>query len=635
VGVDVFFVISGFLITGLLLREFVASGRIDLPAFYARRARRLLPAALVVIIVTIAASAVVLAKLRFPDVAEDGAAAALYVSNYRFALSATDYFAAAAPSPLLHYWSLGVEEQFYLFWPLLILFAARLLSVRRLWLVVALIGISSLALSIVVTNIEAPWAFYSLPTRAWQLALGALVALGVLALPARWPAHLASALGGIGVVMIGIAVLLINGTTSFPGVAALLPAVGTALVIVAGEHPKALTARLLATGPPRAIGRISYSLYLWHWPLLILVPAVIGHNGLRIRVMLALVAIGVAALSTRFIETPLRAGRSSRLTSGRTLAMSGVISVAIAFGALLASGTFLGAPSAAAVPSLPPPSAVKPRLPEPILAGPLPDNLQPPLLTARNDKPRLGADGCQTPITDSQLRDCVYGDATAPTTVIVFGDSHAEMWLPAIQALAAEKHWRIVPLVKPACTPVEVTVWRKQLLREFRECDEWRELALQRMATVHPAIVFIASSRNYVIVNRQGHRGVPGHSPAWRAGLASVLARLRQSADRVILFGETPHQLTDPVECLADHDLIEDCPVPRTEVVDTDYQALETRAAHAAGADLITTTDWLCTQGACPLVMGDYLVYRDPGHVTATIATVLAPQLRWAFDHLP
>src|SRR5207247_432804 len=175
---------------------------------------------------------------------------------------------------------------------------------------------------------------------------------------------------------------------------------------------------------------------LWHWPLLILVPVVIGHNSLQIRVMLALVAIGVAALSTRFIETPLRAGRSSRLTSGRTLAMSGVISVAIAFGALLASGTFVGAPSAAAVPKLPPPSAAKPRLPEPILAGPLPDNLQPALLMARNDKPRLGADGCQTPITESRLRDCVYGDAAAPTTVIVFGDSHAEMWLPAIQALA-------------------------------------------------------------------------------------------------------------------------------------------------------------------------------------------------------
>ncbi|HWH24471.1 MAG TPA: acyltransferase, partial [Candidatus Limnocylindria bacterium] len=178
VGVDVFFVISGFLITGLLLREFGAAGRIDLPSFYARRARRLLPAALVVIAATVAVSAVVLPSVDVPDVAADGAAAALYVSNYRFALTATDYFAAdTLHSPLLHYWSLAVEEQFYLFWPLLLLLGARYLGVRRLWWLVALIGLLSFALSVVVTGIEQPWAFYSLPTRAWQLALGGLIAL--------------------------------------------------------------------------------------------------------------------------------------------------------------------------------------------------------------------------------------------------------------------------------------------------------------------------------------------------------------------------------------------------------------------------------------------------------------------------
>ena len=184
VGVDVFYVISGFLITGLLKRELIATGRVSLSNFYARRLRRLLPAALVVIAVTVAASAFLLSSLRFPDVAGDGAAAALYVSNYRFALNATDYLAATdAPSPLLHYWSLAVEEQFYLVWPLLIMVGARLLSVRRLGWLVLVVGVASLALSIVLTDVAAPWAFFSLPTRAWELAIGAGVALGMLRVP--------------------------------------------------------------------------------------------------------------------------------------------------------------------------------------------------------------------------------------------------------------------------------------------------------------------------------------------------------------------------------------------------------------------------------------------------------------------
>ena len=186
IGVDVFFVISGFLITGLLLREVTSTGHLDLPRFYARRARRLLPAALVVIAVTVALSAVILSPLRFPGVALDGAASSLYVSNYRYALIATDYFAAdTEPSPLLHFWSLAVEEQFYLVWPVLIL-AARTAALAAPALDRGGAGRGGLVRPVSgADRHQPPWAFYSLGTRAWQLALGALVALGVLVLPAR------------------------------------------------------------------------------------------------------------------------------------------------------------------------------------------------------------------------------------------------------------------------------------------------------------------------------------------------------------------------------------------------------------------------------------------------------------------
>ncbi|HSL77966.1 MAG TPA: acyltransferase, partial [Candidatus Limnocylindrales bacterium] len=235
IGVDVFYVVSGFLITGLIVRELQATGRVDLPAFYTRRARRLLPAALVVIAVTVVASAIVLPPLRVPDVAGDGAAAALYVSNIRFAAQATDYLQAELdPSPLLHFWSLGVEEQFYLFWPALLFFVAgRRFDARRLGLVVAIVAIVSFALGIVWTSTDAPLAFFLLPARAWELAVGAGLALGMTRL-ARLPASAGAVAVAVGLALIGIGGVTFDTATPFPGTAAILPVAGAALVIAGG-----------------------------------------------------------------------------------------------------------------------------------------------------------------------------------------------------------------------------------------------------------------------------------------------------------------------------------------------------------------------------------------------------------------
>jgi len=527
-----------------------------------------------------------------------------------------------------------LEEQFYLFWPLIMLIGLRLLSVRRLWLVLGAIAAGSFGLSLAVTAIEPAWAFYSLPTRAWQLALGGLVAVGVLALPSRWPTWLASTLGATGVALIVGAVVVINDSTPFPGLAALLPALGTALVIVAGERAGAITARLLGTAIPRWFGRISYSLYLWHWPLLILVPAAIGHDSLRVRVALALLAIVIAALSTRYIETPFRVGRLTRLSSRRSLGFAGGASLAIAAVAFIGSGDAL-LPSRAQTPlvNLPPETSEAPPLPSPVLSGPLPANLQPALGAARSDRAGITSDGCQTPLTESAPRDCVYGDPAGSTSVVVFGDSHAGVWIPAIEAIGAERDWRIVPLIKPACTPVDVTVWRSQLQRPFYECDNWRAKALDRIAQERPDIVFFVSATSYLVVDGQGNR-VTGQADAWRDGLARTLATLREDAGRVVVIGDTPKWKVDPLECLASHPVVEDCPESRSDDVGARYHAIEADVARSAGVDRISTIDWLCPQAACPLAMDHYLVYRDKDHLTATITVVLAPQLRWAFDHL-
>ncbi len=309
IGVDVFFVISGFLITGLLLRERERSGSISLSAFYARRVRRLLPAGVVALACTLVASFVVLAPLDRAAVALDAAAAALSIGNIRFALAEGDYFAAVTtPSPLLHYWSLAVEEQFYLVWPALVLVASRGRR-ARLGAGIALaivLGVSLIA-NLVVTGTAVSWAFYSLPTRAWQLSLGGLIAVAAVPL-ARIPGPLAAGLGWVAVPALGAAALAFDGSIAYPGAWALVPTLAAGALIVSGPGAHR-PGRLLALWPLRFLGRISYSLYLWHWPALVLpLIALEAEPPLELRAVLVALAVGrgVAELAVRGGAVPDR-----------------------------------------------------------------------------------------------------------------------------------------------------------------------------------------------------------------------------------------------------------------------------------------------------------------------------------------
>ena len=536
VGVDVFFVISGFLITGLLWREMSSAGTVRLRRFYGARARRLLPASAAVGVATLIGSAVLLPPLQARPVIGDGIASALYVSNYWFVLRGVNYFAGhVPPSPFQHYWSLGVEEQFYLVWPALILGTAWLIrrvrrrtraqatSSQRPYLVVLVLVVAvSFGLSFAATYVVPAAAFFSLPTRAWQLGLGGLVALTA----GQWrrlPARAAAITGWAGLALILLACTRLSATTLYPGIAALLPTVGAALVIGAGcATPDQGCGRVLGLAPMRAIGRISYSWYLWHWPVLLLAPPLLGHPlGLAARLAAALLSGGLAVLTLRFLENPLRFAAPLRRSALGSLALGGAATaVAVCVGVVLLAWvpTPVGHGSPAApltITAAPAPTGdnmdaydaavqnafaqVQAAVAASADLKAVPSNLNPPLAAAAAEKNALLFDGClRTPFQSGQP-ECAMGDTASTTTVALVGDSHAAMWNPAFQQIAEQRHWRLEMLGKGACPLMDLPITNplRRLVEHFEHCEQWRSQIIARLRAEHPRLIVVTMWRGY------------------------------------------------------------------------------------------------------------------------------------------
>jgi peptidoglycan/LPS O-acetylase OafA/YrhL len=661
VGVDVFYVLSGFLITGLLWEELQTTGRLRLGAFYGRRARRLLPAAVLVLMVTVVASWVWLSPLQARGAARDAAAAALYVANYRFALQRTDYLADASPSPLQHYWSLGVEEQFYLLWPLLLLvvfLAGRRLQTRSsagAVAALALAGAGSLALSLRLTARSAPWAFFSLPTRAWELAAGGLVALSASTLR-RLPGAAAATLGWLGLEAIAWSITRFSAATPFPGIAALLPVGGTAAVLAAGcAAPRLGPGRVLGWWPLQAGGKLSYSWYLWHWPLLVLAPAVAGHPlGLKQNLSLA-AASGLLALATvKLVEDPVRFSSWLRARPGRSLALGAGLTVGAAAATMATAvlvpiphGQGLAAPPAviritrparARRPTSENPAAARlASLSAPVVRAvakavttvrTVPANLEPSLELAHANQPRPVVDGCLIRWLGVSSGPCVYGSPASRRTVVLFGDSHALQWFPALDRAASAHRWRLVSLTKTTCPPVQLSFWSPVLGRPYVECDRWRANMLQRIRAERPALVVLGAARHYGDVY---HFQVYG--PAWISGLAKTVHQVRATGAQVVVLGPTPKPQVDVPDCLSRHlHNAVACTTTRRVAVDAGGVRLERQAVLRAGGSYLDVTPWLCTSSTCAALVGNLLAYRDDNHLTTTYTTWLSPLLGYQLD---
>lgn len=615
VGVDVFFVISGFVITRMLIAELDDSGTISLWRFYARRVRRLLPLAATVLVTVSVLALLIMGPGRRAQLGGDVVAASLFFINWRFGAQAVNYFGASVnASPIMHFWSLSVEEQFYIFWPGLLL-AATWWRRRRggsltapLWILVCAIGVGSLVYGIHETQVASSAGvhqgngnetgiYFSTLARGWELALGCALALAGDRL-SRVPRRVGEALGLVGAGAIVVSMLAYTDTTPFPGVAALLPTLGAAAIIGGGRTGPL---PVLTVAPVRYIGRISYSWYLWHWPMIVFAGVLWGTLSPLAGSAVVLVSLVPTVISHHLIEQPIRRARAPVLRPRLAIAAGATAAaVVVGVGSVVGISSQWGAAAQAA-----PRSAVRfvaldhgsHRIQQRA------KNVRPAPAYAANDKGRIYADGCAVPYGATQSPPCIYGDKRSHTTIVLFGDSHAEQYGPALIPAASRHGWRVVALIKQGCSPTEIS--------QFSRCNQWRQYALRRIARTKPALVVMSS-----LIYRH-----PSHSTLLK-GYVDVLRRLRAMGEHVVVIRDGPRPPQDIPDCVAQNlQHLANCAFPLQANLEPpiDVQAVQ----QVPGVHLINPIPLRCLPTICPAVIGNVLVYRSGTHISATYAATL------------
>lgn len=664
VGPDVFFIISGFVITGQLWHQLNNSGTLKLRSFYGSRARRLLPVAATVIVVTLIASALILPPLQARTVLGDGIACALYVGNYWFVVQGVDYFAGHEPSPFEHYWTLGVEEQFYMFWPLTLLAVAWVvrrvrrrsatgapLSKRPFMAVFGTIVVLSFMSSFVETYVMQPVAYFSTHTRAWDLAIG-----GMLALTAdRWrrlPPKAAWIIGSGGLALLLLVCNQFHATIPYPGSAALLPMIATVMVIGAGcALPTKGAGRVLGWAPMRTVGRLSYSWYLWHWPILVLVPVVLGHPlGLAGRVALVIISGLLGVLTFRYIETPLRyAGRLQR-SPKLSLAVGGTFTALAACVGLVLL-TVVQPPIGRGSPAAPLTITIAPVPPGSSIAAydaaiqqgfaqtqaavvksanlqVVPSNLDPSLAGVATElQKEIYFGGCLRNPLEQGHAECATGNLNSSTTVAVVGDSNAAMFFPGFQQAVDQRHWRMLMLAKGNCPMIDLP--NDGLLGRLAEyaqhCQEWRGQILARLLAAPPQLVVVSMWRGFG--TGEALTGFHAYDSVWLDRLSRLVQQLRKAGSKVLVLGPIPSagKVAVPT-CVSGHlDDVSTCGLSKSKAFNPSGMAAEAAVTEAAGGYYADLTDLFCTTERCPAIIGNNLAYLDKTHMTLAYSRTLGP----------
>jgi len=626
VGVDVFFVVSGYLIIGHLLED-VGRDRIRLMTFWGRRIRRLLPASFLVLAVSAVATLLVIPSSLWRSTFAQLTASALYVQNWVLARDAVDYLAADdEPSIVQHFWSLSVEEQFYIVVPVVMVITAavfRRTPRRAIFVVLAIGAVLSLGWSIWLTAADPGTAYFATTTRVWEFALGGLLAFapalagGIRRLILSW--------GGL--VTIAVSAFAISGSTPFPGIAALAPVLGTIAVIAGGEvRGRAGSGWLLSTRPVQYIGDISYSLYLWHWPLIVAFPYALGVPLGTAGAALILLASGaLAALTKTFVEDRFRTP-GPRVWVPFLFAALGAALIATAGFAVTASldrqreatqeSIDQAAASASCFGAL---GAVNDCVPDPL---PVLD----PAFAASDldpiDQGTCGDGRTLEPIVGSQV--CAYGEPDAAETVVLVGDSHASQWTAALRDVALVEDWQLIVMTRSSCPFGDLDFERDGA--PDTACLDWRDTVMDRLLSDPPERVVVASLRAY---GYSLYDMALGSFEDQKAAYGRTLDALVARGIQVTVLGDGPYFPEDVPTCL-DRAGAEGCRFARSEVAQSHPDALAAASSSRDDLVYVDVESIVCSADTCPTVIGGVPAYRDRHHLTATFARSFAPILRTA-----
>lgn len=633
VGVDIFFVISGFLITAHLMRELTATGTVRLSQFWARRARRLLPASLLVLLfcAVVAMSPYLTPTSALPNEVREILASTFYVENWYLALNSADYLNHSGdPTTVQHYWSLSLEEQFYVMWPLIMLLAAwigvkyfRGAQRRAVLIALGIVTVVSFVFCVVFTITDPAPAYFVTFGRMWQFGVGALVAL----IPMLRVRHALGSfvLGWGGILTLVFVIFTFDGQTPFPGYMAAVPTLAAAAVIAASNSDRWwFPTRVLSIRPAQFVGDISYSLYLWHWPLIIIAPSV-PFWGLTIyhRVALLVLCFVLAWLTKRFVEDPARSwkvltSRPARVTLWSSLA--GMLLVAGAAGAAWAVNATTYNDGVTAIADLRenPPECFGAAF---VLDGECAstefgDSVLPAPGFAGVDRPTDSQ--CFVQLNDARPVSCEFGsdDPDAPHVGLI-GDSHAYQLLSTFQRLADDRGWHLTTYFKGACP------WNTTPLSTpgafGAACTEWRESVRAQLADRDLDVVFTAA----ISTTPYAATGFGSSFDAAVAGYREAWGEVLERDIPVITVVDNPVWETDPNKCLRTRDASA-CDGTRSELLVED-DPLRAAASGIDGVTLLDFTDVFCDESVCWPVVGGANIYRDQDHITVTFADTLAP----------
>lgn len=642
IGVDVFFVVSGYLITSHLLRELETDGKISLSRFYARRIRRLLPAAMLVLAASAIATAIFVPAERARAFLGEVVASALYVQNWVLAINATDYFAHGEPaSPVQHYWSLSVEEQFYIVWPMLFLvaglLAARLGRRRRRAVLLTVVGVFAVSFvySAIITATAPQFAYFATPAHAWEFAAGSLLVFAPRKVDGWFsarPGAAASALW-VGIALIIGSMVLFTGATPVPGVIALIPVVGTLLVIAASRSDLRWSPTpILSSRPVQFVGDVSYSAYLWHWPLIVLVPYALGHDLTTIEKIAIFVLTIVLAWATRNgVEAAVLGSarwRPRRVSYGFAVVSSALV-VALAVVPIVVMEQQTRAQTAQALEQIAGDGCVGASALLSRSDCPEPFELDSAFATDTATYESLSAQVVESAGMDATCRDsfegsrdCVFNEG-GDAVIALVGDSHAEHLEPALAYQAVVEGWEIRVYTKRSC-PIVDPGWVAEGAVEYKQndpaCVRWRDRIIADLAADQDVDVVVPVT----YAHRVGLDGTEADVTSLANAFARTWTTLTEAGRSVVVVADTPVARSERMaECLAEESDAVACANPRRDALPPDPIAQS--VAGSPSARVIDLTDGFCDSERCYAAVGGIAVYRDSHHLTPRFALSLGP----------